>query len=53
MARRHEMRTNVTSRTEFYHAAHYRCRCDMGYFPNARAIQGLVQAGKQLKKGRA
>jgi hypothetical protein len=44
-------RISVTALQDFYHAAHYRCRCDMGYFPNARAIQELVQAWKQLKKG--
>jgi hypothetical protein len=44
-------RMSVTALQDFYHAAHHRCRCDMGYFPNARAIQELVQVWKQLQKG--
>jgi hypothetical protein len=31
-------RMSVTALQDFYHAAHHRCGCDMGYFPNARAI---------------
>ncbi len=53
MARRPEMRTNMMSRTDFCHVAHYRSGCGMGYFPSAHAIQRLAQARKQVEEGSA
>jgi hypothetical protein len=37
---------------DFYRSAHFVCRIGPGHFPNAKAIQELVAAWKQLRKWR-
>ena len=41
-----------TAMEDFYRSAHMVCRIGPGHFPNARAIQELVQAWKQMRKWR-
>jgi len=36
----------------FYRSAHFRCELHEIRFPSARSVQELVQAWKQLRKGR-
>jgi hypothetical protein len=43
---------SVTAVQDFYSSAHMVCRIGPGHFPNARAIQELVQAWKQMRKWR-
>lgn len=37
---------------DFSRAAYYRCRYEDGQLPNARTMQELVQAWKQIRKWR-
>jgi len=43
---------SVTGLQDFYRTAYYRCRLEGEQVPQARAIQELVQAWKQMRKWR-
>ena len=41
---------SVTGLQDFYRTAHYRCRLEGEQVPEARAMQELVQAWKQMRE---
>jgi hypothetical protein len=45
-------RMSVTGLQDFYRTAYFRCRLEGERLPQARAIQELVQAWKQMRKWR-